>query len=169
MNPRVLCGLDLQSQRPQPFQFVLSFRALHQHELFHFAVDYVASQREAILGKPCYLPARSLLRDPAAGYILLEEELANAHMIRAIRGGRKHTRVRARTHALRRFVESQPAGYVEGGNSTSTDVFERRSSELARKHVQCIAGYSPDFVDAVDSLEERGQISPIAWMVSSAG
>jgi hypothetical protein len=128
----------------------LSFRALHQHELFHFAVDYMASQWEAIVEKACYVPARSRLRDPAAGYILLEEELANAHMIRAMRGGRKHMRVKARTDALRAFVKTQPPGYRDGGNSTSAAVFEERSGKLIREYVQSIEDYQALCLGAVD-------------------
>ena len=127
----------------------LSFRALHQHELFHFAVDYVTSQFEGILADPVYAPARSRLRDATAGYIVLEEELANAHMIRAMRGGHKDTRVKSRTSALRQFVEMQPAGYIDGGNSTSIAVFEKRSSELVQKHLETSEGYG-DFLPAVD-------------------
>src|SRR5262245_37786215 len=44
----------------------IAFRALHQHELFHFAVDCMASQWEAFSGKPCHKPARAL-RDTARG------------------------------------------------------------------------------------------------------
>jgi hypothetical protein len=128
----------------------ISFRALHQHELFHFAVDYMVSQWEAILDKACYVPARQRLRDPAAGYIVREEELANAHMIRAMRGGHRQLRVRARTESLRRFVQTQPAGYKDGGNSTSQEVFQRRSNQLAREHLGCIEGYSARLLGSVD-------------------
>lgn len=58
-------------------KFRIAFRALHQHELFHFAVDYMAAQWESITGRACHKPARRL-RDAAAGYILLEEQLAKA-------------------------------------------------------------------------------------------
>jgi hypothetical protein len=128
----------------------LSFRALHQHELYHFAVDYVASQLEGILVDPVYRPARSRLQDATAGYILLEEELANAHMIRTMRGGHKSTRVKSRTSALRQFVAKQPAGYADGGNSTANAVFERRSSELVRKYIETPEGYEQQVLPAVD-------------------
>ncbi len=128
----------------------IAFRALHQHELFHFAVDYMVSQLEGILGRPCYVPARPRLCDPEAGYILIEEELANAHMIRALRGGRKHLRAKERVPALREFIKMQPAGYRDGGNSTSKVVFQQRSVELARAHIECIDGYRTGYLGAVE-------------------
>ena len=88
----------------------IAFRALHQHELFHFAVDYMSSQLGGILGMPCHKPARGLM-DPRAGYILLEEELANAHMIRASRGGHAKLRAQGKAKVLREFVREQPPGY----------------------------------------------------------
>ena len=53
----------------------LGFRCLHQHELFHFATDYFASQLELLTGDPCSKPAQRL-RDAKPGYIVLEEKLA---------------------------------------------------------------------------------------------
>ena len=64
-------------------KFRIAFRALHQHELFHFAVDYLTSQWEAFTGKPCHKPARRL-KNPEKGYNILEETLANAGMLRSL-------------------------------------------------------------------------------------
>ena len=58
-------------------KLLLAIRALHQHELYHFAVDYYCSQIEALTGKPCHSPGRNL-RDRKLGYYPLEEGLANA-------------------------------------------------------------------------------------------
>ncbi|MBI4699157.1 MAG: hypothetical protein HY758_09730 [Nitrospirae bacterium] len=61
----------------------IAFQILHKHELFHFSVDYMSSQWEMITSKPCHKPARSL-KDSSLGYILLEEKLANAYMLRKL-------------------------------------------------------------------------------------
>jgi hypothetical protein len=63
----------------------LGFRALHQHELFHYAVDYMSAQWEAISEMPCYYPARKL--KARIGYNPKEEMIANANKIRSFWGG----------------------------------------------------------------------------------
>ena len=35
-------------------QFKLAFRAIHQHELFHFGIDYMSAQWEAITSRPLH-------------------------------------------------------------------------------------------------------------------
>lgn len=129
----------------------LAFRALHQHELFHFATEYMSSQWEAITGQPCYKPARALKdsdNDPMRGYILQEEELANGHMLRACR-----RRIPGGTGALRRFVLDSPPGYRDGGNRVQTTAFVDGCEELSRRYIGRIAeGAMPPGRPGLDAL-----------------
>jgi hypothetical protein len=130
-------------------RFRMAFRVLHQHELFHFAVDYMAAQLESIVGAPCHKPARDL-KDKQLGYILLEEQLANAHMIRSFRSGPRSNRVRGATDAVREFVRNQPPGYRDGAKSTSPHTFPNECEELGLCYGECIPGYDPRGLEAVD-------------------
>lgn len=100
----------------------LAFRAIHQHELFHFGVEYFTAEWELLHGKPCFKPASVLHRTPE-GYFLEEEQCANAYMLRRFaRGGRDHF-LRGKTALLRQFVRNQPPGYSAGDATTSDDHF----------------------------------------------
>ena len=129
-------------------KFRLAFRMLHQHELFHFATDYMASQLEAIVGAPCHKPAREL-KDEQLGYILLEEQLANAHMIRSFRSVPRPYRVSGTGDAIRKFVKAQPPGYRDGIKSISPDMFLKGCDELGRNYGECIP-HDPRGLGAVD-------------------
>jgi hypothetical protein len=130
-------------------KFQVAFRALHQHELFHFAVDYMAAQWEGMVGSACFHPARSL-RDPARKYILLEEKMANAHMIRSFWGGPAGLKIRGRMDALRQFTKKQPPGYCDGGKSTARSEFDAGCERLAKAYVECIPGYDTGRLGGID-------------------
>jgi hypothetical protein len=140
----------------------IAFRALHQHELFHFAVDYMSAQWEAITGQACHRPARAL-RDPVAGYILREEELANAHMIRSLRGGLAALKVRGRTEALRQFTRLQPVGYRDAERSTRRVAFDAGSEALAYDYVSKISGIELGYLGGVDLLRMYPVSPAIDW------
>lgn len=129
-------------------KFRLAFRVLHQHELFHFATDYMASQLEAIVGAPCHKPAREL-KDEQLGYILFEEQLANAHMIRSFRSVSRPYRVPGTVDTIRKFVKAQPPGYRDGIKSTNSDMFLKGCDELGRNYGECIP-HDPRGLGAVD-------------------
>lgn len=61
----------------------VAFRLLHEHELFHFATDYMVAQWEILLDVPCWAMLMEQKRATAA-YIKEEEKLANAHMLRQL-------------------------------------------------------------------------------------
>jgi len=140
----------------------IAFRALHQHELFHFAVDYMSAQWEAITGHACHRPARAL-KDSVAGYILREEELANAHMIRSLRGGSAALKVRGRSEALRLFTRRQPAGYQDAERSTRRVAFDAGCEALARDYVSKISGIELGFIGGVDLLRIYPLSPAIDW------
>jgi len=140
----------------------IAFRALHQHELFHFAVDYMSAQWEAITSRPCHRPARGL-KDPGAGYILLEEELANAHMIRALWKGDSALMVKGRTRALRSFVRQQPVGYRDANRSTASLAFLAACERLARDYIRCIPSYDSRHLSAVDLTALYPLVPMVDW------
>jgi NADPH-dependent 7-cyano-7-deazaguanine reductase QueF-like protein len=131
-------------------KFKIGFRALHQHELFHFATDYICSQWEVITGKPCHRPAKKELKDLDLNYNLMEEMLANSHMIRSFWGGKASLKTGGRAKALRDFVKLQPPGYNSGGECVSDRKFADYCEWLARTYVECIKGYDSQYLDALD-------------------
>ncbi|MDM7861923.1 hypothetical protein QTP81_15070 [Alteromonas sp. ASW11-36] len=116
----------------------MSVRALHQHELFHFAVEYALAQCEVIHRRPIYKNLNSL-NNPGVGYRLVEEQLANASMIRSFWG----RRVRGKTQALRGFVRSQPAGYKDAEAITARVRFEETASDYIS---QCFERLTDSYV-----------------------
>ncbi len=140
----------------------IALRAIHQHELFHFAVDYMAAQWEAITQKPCWLPARSL-KHPTSGYNLLEEELANAHMMRAFWGGPKPLKAKGRADCLREFVLRQPPGYRDAPRSVATPAFVAAASRLAFDYVGCIPGLRAPAFGALDAYRMFPLADPLDW------
>ena len=137
---------------------LISFRAIHQHELFHFAVDYMAGQWEAVSGKPCYVPAREL-RDKILRYNVLEEECANGHMMRSFRGGRSILKVAGSTGALRKFISMQPKGYKEGDHK-HISVFNARCESLVRNYVGSIFAFEARYPSAFDLMRSYPPLFP---------
>lgn len=91
----------------------LAFHAILRHELFHFEADCMAANWELATGVDVYWKARGHRNN--AGYIELEEALANAYMLR----GFKHPPRRLANSGgaygmLRRYCEQQPEGYRDG-------------------------------------------------------
>ena len=123
--------------------FRLAFRAIHQHEVFHFGVEYFSAQWELLHGEVCHKPAQQLLRR-LYRYNPREEECANAHMVRQFRAGGPDHWLGGKTSLLRRFIKGQPPGYRDGGSVTSTSAFEAETSQLLKEYAQCAGTYVPD-------------------------
>jgi hypothetical protein len=109
---------------------LLAVHAIIRHELTHFAADYMAAQWELALGKPCYWPARSL-KDPNLGYNVMEEKLANGHMLRAFRYPSSATKAPNAYQALRRWTRTLPRGYSEGLELIPATAFQNALAQLA--------------------------------------
>ena len=92
-------------------KITLAVRLIHQHEVFHFAVDYALAQAELISGRPIWAPVRERMRAEEPGYSVTEEQLANAWMLRSLWRGSKSLKVKGRSDAVRKFVEMMPVGY----------------------------------------------------------
>ena len=129
----------------------IAFRAIHQHELFHFATDYMSAQWELITGQPCHKPAR-VLRDDKAGYNILEEALANANMLRSCQRGGSKLRVRGRAAALHGFTALQPKGYRDAHRYVSSPAFVARCEQLARDYIRCIPDYKRGDIPSLDLM-----------------
>ena len=137
---------------PTDFQtkFKLAFRAIHQHELFHFAVDNMAAQWEGITSQPCLLPGKERLRDQQHNYNLLEEELANTQMLYSFRWANKPLNVKGKTEALRRLVKNSGPGYRDALKNTQIRDFDRKCEKLAVNYLRCISGYEGQHLAAVN-------------------
>lgn len=128
----------------------LAFRILHQHELFHFAADYMAAQWEAITLRPCYRPAITALKDSELKYIIFEEQLANSHMIRSLDTGPRFLKVPGRKQALRKFVMRQPKGYNQAYKSVQRSAFVQGCEDLAINYIIPQYEHDPRVLDAID-------------------
>jgi hypothetical protein len=93
----------------------LSFYSILQHELFHFATDYMVSQWEILLQQPLHIRASKAQKQQPPGYSSTEEMLANAFMLKALRTGKPALKIKGKTEALRQFTLLQPEGYRDGG------------------------------------------------------
>ncbi len=130
-------------------KFKLAFRALHQHELFHFATDYMAAQWECITSKPCKLPADKVLKQPL-GYFELEEELANAQMLFSVRYAKRSFSVSGKSQALKGFVARQPEGYREALEYKDRKNFDENCFWLCRSYIENIPGFRNEHLDGID-------------------
>lgn len=91
----------------------LAFHAILRHELFHFEADCMAANWEMATGVNVYWKSRGHRNE--AGYIELEEALANAYLLRGFKHPTRRLANNAGTYgALKRFCEQQPAGYEDG-------------------------------------------------------
>ena len=143
-------------------KILLAFRALHQHELFHFAVDYFCSQLECLTGRPCHKPGMAL-RDPTLGYNLIEEGLANAYMLRSFWRVPRRIDVAGKTDRLRYFVKKSPPGYQEGINWTTLSNFRMRTEELARDYADRVPDCNEIYIEGVDLVALFPQWPVAPW------
>jgi hypothetical protein len=88
----------------------LAFRAILDHELFHFATDYAVGQAELAQHHAWWVPFKTSRRDQVSPCCPIEEQLANAYMLRRFRTGPK---LRGKQEALRLFTKQQPVGYKD--------------------------------------------------------
>jgi len=135
----------------------LAVRSLHQHEMFHFAMDYASSQIEILTKRPCHKPSRSL-RDERCNYIVLEEQLANANMIRSFWG----RSLRGKTQALRSFVSMQPRGYRDAPQSTDGTAFRQDCDLLVGRYVNSVGEHSEQALSGLDGIGVLPRM-PVDW------
>jgi hypothetical protein len=93
----------------------LAFHSLLSHELFHFATDYMVAQWEMIWHEAAWVGMRERKEKRGLRYWEREEKLANAYMLRRLRGAARATRAKGTMETMRHFVLQQPSGYRDGG------------------------------------------------------
>jgi hypothetical protein len=93
----------------------LAFHSLLSHELFHFATDYMVAQWEMIWNQAIWTNMRAQREKHGQRYLEREEKLANAYMLRRLRGAARATKIEGTILAMRCFVAQQPSGYCDGG------------------------------------------------------
>jgi hypothetical protein len=120
----------------------LALRAMHQHELNHFAVEYFTAIWELLHGERTFFPSQHRLYDQRLGFIVSEERLANAQMIRAIRSGGEFSGVRGKTQGLHAFIRRQPKGYCHARHSTSEPKFQKLIDRVLRDRISSTKAYS---------------------------
>ena len=111
----------------------LAFHAILSHELFHFAADCVIAQAELVHGEPWWVPALNARLNGDPKYLVREEKLANAYMLRAFRTARPTLRVAGKQRALRDFTLQQPRGYKEAATVRPQD-WDRELARLADEY-----------------------------------
>lgn len=99
----------------------IAFAAILDHELFHFATDYVIGQAELAHHTAWWVWTQEHYRDQTPAYILQEEELANAYMLRRCRSSPAHLRASGKLQSLREFTLAQPEGYKDGSKVKPKD------------------------------------------------
>lgn len=109
----------------------VGFNLLLEHELFHFAVDYVCAHWEIVMKAPCWSSLAYKRVHGKIGYLGLEEALANAYMLRTLEPGWG----KAVANAVRKFVCSQPAGYRDAEDYVATSEFNLGLAELVKLYI----------------------------------
>ncbi|HKD15950.1 MAG TPA: hypothetical protein VKE71_15555 [Candidatus Angelobacter sp.] len=113
----------------------LAFHAILNHELFHFATDCAIAQAELIHQEPWYVPAKAAFKRQKPDYCVIEEQLANAYMLKAFRTMKLALRIRGKQDALREFTKSSRRVTAMAG------VYERRTGiHLSRRSQRSMVG-----------------------------
>jgi plasmid maintenance system killer protein len=125
----------------------IALRMLLLHETFHFYVDYAQTQFELILKMPCRHFLRQQFKN--GGYLEIEEAAANAFMYKHL----TEESDGALLHAVRKFIEIQPAGYREGYRlADDIELFTASLEETIKSYVG-IPMLSSNSLFAPDTLE----------------
>jgi hypothetical protein len=130
-------------------KLTLALRLIHQHELFHFAIDYACAQLEVLRGRPVWLPAQKSLRGPE-GYNVQEEKAANAWMLRSLWRGKKDFKLKGRSEAVREFVKLQPKGYRDAPQVTLSSRFFSEVESLVRRYGEASKAFDDNLLGALD-------------------
>ncbi len=112
----------------------LAAHVMHEHELFHFAVDYMCGLWELADGHPLWKPGQNLRTH--AGYYELEEKLANANMLRRINAVTTDLKAAGRAAALRQFISQQPAGYRDAVHAVAPRAFQEACEQLCIGYIE---------------------------------
>ncbi len=109
----------------------LGYDLLLQHEMFHFATDYMCAQWEILLQAPCWSALTDYRKRNNIAYLEIEEKLANAYMLRQLNNllspsGRS---------LIRAAIECSPPGYKDGIHCVDDYLFKSNLAELTKAYV----------------------------------
>ena len=158
-----LAGLPVTVER----KIELAFHAIYRHELFHFAADCMAANWELATGRDVYWKAKTALRN-AAGYIDLEEALANAYMLRGFKWPTRTLKSAGAYAALGRYCHRQPDGYNLGPDYARDHrryVTACQSLSTKFQHASAVGPKWPDWKvpPELDAARMYPDITRIAW------
>lgn len=125
LEERLFNGLRIRRDK----KLRIAFELLRLHETWHFATDYMVSQWEILMGRPCWDILRNQVKAEGS-YFELEEAVANAFMLRELQGA-------IPTIAYKRieeFTTRQPPGYNEGVHRVEDAAFWEGVDELAKSY-----------------------------------
>jgi len=108
----------------------LAVRAIHDHELMHFAEDWAVAQLELLFAKPFWWPIRESPQSQAVREG--SERLANGYMLRRTRSLPRGLQCRQAYVALGEWTHSQGPGYRDGGQLVGT---QRKFDVGCRDHL----------------------------------
>jgi hypothetical protein len=108
----------------------LAVRAVHDHELMHFAEDWAIAQLELLFDRACWWPIRESKNFTRIG--VSSERLANGYMLRRARTLPGRLKCRHAYAALGEWTLTQGDGYREGSELVGT---QRKFDEACRDHL----------------------------------
>lgn len=109
----------------------IGYDFLLQHELFHFAADYMCAQWEILLQAPCWSALTNYRKREGIDYLEIEEKLANAYMLRQLN---KRWTLSARRLILT-AIEGSPPGYRDGVTCVDEQTFKSNLAELTKVYI----------------------------------
>ena len=113
----------------------LAIRAIHDHELMHFAEDWAIAQVELIRDSPIWWPSRSSAE--IAQVRKSAERLANGYMLRRARCVPQNLRCAGAYSALGKWTLTQGEGYKDGLQLVGTQLkFDQACQEHAAEVVR---------------------------------
>ncbi len=118
-------------RKPSADALAKALRLLWAHEIFHLATDLAVARWEVALLRPLWVFDRFRRKKEGVDYWLYEEQAANAHMLRYLRGkftATDHARVEA-------FTLLQPPGYRSATEAVPDEVFLPLLEDLMRSKI----------------------------------
>lgn len=112
----------------------LAFYTLLEHELFHFATDYMVAQWEMIWHDVIWAAMRARTKQQATGYWEREEKLANAYMLRRLRFVARSGKAKGLLKEIKAFTAQQPPGYCDG-ERVRTNEWDEELKFLAKDYM----------------------------------
>lgn len=128
----------------------LAYRAIIEHELMHFAVDYALVQLELQTRMAVFWPAFDARQREAKVMATLheaEERLANGYMLMRMKTLPRALRTAGAYEATKCFAAAQPAGYCDGYQIVGPRALRNGACNELIMEVLCNSPVSAEVVD----------------------